>query len=689
MSESSSFLEQFKNRSKSVQFRIILWFFIIGSVPAIGIGLFALGQQSEALKKEAFSNQEEALSQKLANLQNFLKENKRDIKEVSGRFTLQNLIEAIPTEDQEEIDFWLEPVQEDFSRLAIIRKRFSQIQMIDLEGQEIIRVTYDQKKSHILEKENLVNIKPQLLFESIFSLQRDQVAVIPTMAYNAKSRVSSFSEPVIQFGVPLFSSGGKKMGFLVITTLASPMLKSFSDVSHGKIMLVDAEGYLLFHPELNKESDWKVKQSKEKQSKEKIQNYYSSQIFKKMNSESHGIIEDSGSEYISFQQIKYDTGGSEKIWLGIYSIDKDKVLKPVTEFRNQFILIITLVLIFIFIVASAFGKNLIRPLLKVVEAAKAIGRGDLRQEKLNFHSEDEIGVLANAFDSMTEQLQNNIHSISGTSLTLNSSSTQISAAVNEQSSIAAEQSASLTQITATLEELSQSSSQIASNSNSVVDISSNALGLSQKGAETIEELKEKMDDILENNKTNIKDIMSLGQKSKEIGAVMGIINNIADQTKLIAFNAAIEASGAGESGKRFGVVAVEIRRLADNVMKSTNEIHSKIEEIQQAINRLVVIAEKGSEGIEEGADLASKTITELRTLVQGAKYTNDEAKQISISTQQQMTATSQVLSALKEIQTGIHQSSVSMKQTQTITNSLAETSKDLKRLMSEFKIAKS
>jgi methyl-accepting chemotaxis protein len=222
-----------------------------------------------------------------------------------------------------------------------------------------------------------------------------------------------------------------------------------------------------------------------------------------------------------------------------------------------------------------------------------------------------------------------------------------------------------------------------------VETSSDALHLSQKGAESIETLKEKMDGILENNKINIKDILNLGKKSKEIGTVMGIINNIADQTKLIAFNAAIEASGAGDAGKRFGVVAVEIRRLADNVMESTNEIQNKIEEIQQAINRLVVIAEKGSKGIEEGATLATKTITELGTLVHGAKSTNDEAKQISISTQQQMTATSQVLSALKEIQTGIHQSSVSMKQTQTITNSLADTSKDLKRLMNEFKINES
>jgi hypothetical protein len=269
MPESSSFLEHFRKRSKSVQFRIILWFFIIGSVPAIGIGLFAVEQQSEVLKKEAFSNQEEVLSQKLAHLQTYLKENKRDVKELSGRFTLQNFIEAIPTLDQEEIDFWLEPVQEDFSRLAIIRKRFSQIQLIDLKGQEIIRVTYDQEKSHILEKESLLNIKSQPLFESISSLQRDQVSVVPIMAYNGHSQESSFSEPVIQFGAPLFSPGGIKMGFLVITARARPMLKIFGNVSQGKIMLVDAAGYLLYHPELNEKTDWKIKQVEEK-----IQNYF-------------------------------------------------------------------------------------------------------------------------------------------------------------------------------------------------------------------------------------------------------------------------------------------------------------------------------------------------------------------------------------------------------------------------------
>lgn len=131
-------------------------------------------------------------------------------------------------------------------------------------------------------------------------------------------------------------------------------------------------------------------------------------------------------------------------------------------------------------------------------------------------------------------------------------------------------------------------------------------------------------------------------------------------------------------------MAVKIRRLADNVMESTNEIQSKIEEIQQAINRLIVVAEISSKRIEDGADLEGKTILELESLVQGSKSTNDESKQISLATQQQMTVTSQVLTTLKEIQ----QSSVSMKQTQTVTSGLSESSKVLSKLVNEFKTKK-
>ena len=682
--KNSFFWNLLRKPSTSVRFRVTLWFILVGTVPAIAIGTFALYQQTRALKKEAFQNQKNLLSQKLETLQKQLDEDQRGLKEIAGRSTLLNFMEARLVEDKEKVNFWQKPVQEDLARLATIRKRYSKIQMIGLNGQEIIRVDRDQNQSRIQPKHKLKNIKAHPWFKAISNFTKDQVAVLPDLTIKPGSQADVPHEPTIQFATLSLSPGGKKMGYLVLTSRLELLLKSFWEISAGKLMLVDATGHYLgrFNSALPTERT-------QTGSEGNFTEDYSLSLLQTINNNETGIIEDHPTEFLSYQRINFDTENPGRYWLGVYSRNKNQVLEPVDEFKKHFLQLEILILIAILFAAGIFGKYINEPIQILVAAAKAIRSGDLSQDKITCKAKDEFGVLADAFDAMLDRLRKNIHSIADASSTLNASSAEIATAVNDQSTIASQQSASLTEITSTLDELSKSSSQIADNSSAVVDNSANALNLSQMGSGTMEVLKEKMDGILDDNKVNIKNIIDLGNKSKEIGNIMEIINNIADQTKLIAFNAAIEASGAGQAGKRFGVVAVEIRRLADNVMESTNEIHSKIEEIQQAISQLVVVAEKGSDKILDGASLAAKTITELETLVERTKSTNDEAKQISLSTQQQMTATNQVLIALKEIQQGIQQSSASLKQTKAITTHLSESSEDLNNLMREFKINQS
>jgi methyl-accepting chemotaxis protein len=167
---------------------------------------------------------------------------------------------------------------------------------------------------------------------------------------------------------------------------------------------------------------------------------------------------------------------------------------------------------------------------------------------------------------------------------------------------------------------------------------------------------------------------------------MEIINNIANQTKLIAFNAALEAASAGESGKRFGVVAVEIRRLADSVVESTAEIEGKITEILDSVNRLVMSSEKSFQLIQEGQEYASHTVSMLIESVDGVEETADAARQISLSTQQQQIASSQVVQALKDIEQGVRFATDSIYQTNNVTGELAELSEQLRTLISAFKI---
>ena len=250
-----------------------------------------------------------------------------------------------------------------------------------------------------------------------------------------------------------------------------------------------------------------------------------------------------------------------------------------------------------------------------------------------------------------------------------------------------EMSSTVVEITSTMEELSASSTQIADHSTSVVDIANHTLENSKKGSDSMQQLLTRMGDIRTGNQNSLKEIVELGAKSKEISKVMEIINAIADQTKLIAFNAALEAASAGESGRRFGVVAAEIRRLADSVTDSTNEIENKIQEIQGSISRLVITSEKGTSTIDAGMEASTDTARNLGNLVEAASHTSSAAQQISLSTQQQKTASSQVVSALREIVTASAHTAQSIRSVSEIGNEMNEMSRELSGLVQQFKLA--
>jgi methyl-accepting chemotaxis protein len=336
------------------------------------------------------------------------------------------------------------------------------------------------------------------------------------------------------------------------------------------------------------------------------------------------------------------------------------------------------------IVGYFVNKNVNRPMKHIVKTLKDFDN-DLTI-KLSGDFRNEFAELALQFNGLIGKLNEIISKVSDVTFHLGSSISEISATIDQQAAISTEQSASVSEITSTMEEFSVTSKQIAEHSGAVVELATRALESTKKGAEAVETVMMKMKEINQDNENNLKEIVELGRKSREISKVMEIINNIADQTKLIAFNAAIEASSAGEAGKRFGVVAAEIRRLADSVMESTGEIDGKISEIQEAINRLVIVSENGSKRIHQGLDHSSQTANILVEIVNGSKRTVSAAKQISLSTQQQETASEQVVVALREIDEGARQTSGSISQTSSATNDLKRLSDNLKGLVEKFTV---
>jgi methyl-accepting chemotaxis protein len=330
----------------------------------------------------------------------------------------------------------------------------------------------------------------------------------------------------------------------------------------------------------------------------------------------------------------------------------------------------------------------VKPIQKASQAAQRLSTYDLTVS-MDSRREDEIGHLLKFLKLMAERFREVISMISDTAQKLTGSINDISSEISDQASIASEQSASVSQITATMAQLSSSFTQIAEHSDSVAKIADKSLQNTKEGADAVKNIMVKMDDIHKDNQKNISQIIDLGKKSKEISKVMEIINTITDQTKLIAFNAALEASSAGAAGKRFGVVAMEIRRLADNVMESTDEIESKISEIQSAVDNMIVASEKSTRGILQGLEYSTQTAAKLTDIVKGSQATVDAARQISLSTQQQKIASEQVLIALREIDKGAEQSSLSISHLSSISKILTDLSENLQQLTDKFVLQRS
>ncbi len=321
----------------------------------------------------------------------------------------------------------------------------------------------------------------------------------------------------------------------------------------------------------------------------------------------------------------------------------------------------------------------------VVDVVVEVAKGDMTK-KIGNLGKDELGNFAISFNIMIANTKEVITRVQDAVKKLDDSMTDIQDGVQNQASTSSQQSASISETTATMEELAQTSRQIAQNSDSVVDVAKKTENAAQAGVKAANDTLQKMQEVSSKNQENIGEIVDLGKKSERIHEIMEIINTITDQTKLIAFNAAIEASAAGESGRRFGIVAIEIRRLADDVEKSTSEIKNKINEIQQAINKLVIASEEETRRLSEGVRFTQVTYSNLQEILKGARETTVSAKEISLATQQQRTASEQIVTALKEINEGTKHFVVTANQTSIITAELTNLSDELKKLINRFKV---
>jgi CHASE3 domain sensor protein len=264
---------------------------------------------------------------------------------------------------------------------------------------------------------------------------------------------------------------------------------------------------------------------------------------------------------------------------------------------------------------------------------------------------------------------------------IQTSAAELQAASNQQATGAKEQATAMNEVTTTISELLATSRQIAESARSVADIANQTANQARVGDATVTRGTEAVGAIKRQVDAIVSHMLELGKKSQQIGAVLDIVSELAEQTNILAINATIEAAGAGESGRRFGVVADEIRKLADRVGGSTKEIRGLIDDVRAAVNTTVMTTETGSKAVEAGSEQFSEVAGAFRHISGQVLTTTQAAREIELSTKQQATAVEQVNIAITNVAQASKESEVSTGQTLRTASELASLSRDLMRLV--------
>ncbi|GAA2510116.1 methyl-accepting chemotaxis protein [Winogradskya humida] len=294
-----------------------------------------------------------------------------------------------------------------------------------------------------------------------------------------------------------------------------------------------------------------------------------------------------------------------------------------------------------------------------------------------------LGLLATAFAAgvawrLSRDLRREVGAAVGH---IQSSSAELEAAAAQQASGGRDQASAMNEITTTISELLITSRQIADSAQRVSKIAEETSEAARNGDATIEQTRASISAIRSQVDQIVQHMLALGEKSQQIGGVVDLVSELAEQTNILAINATIEASGAGEWGRRFAVVAEEIRKLADRTAGSAKEIRALIDDVRGAVNTTVMATEIGAKSVDAGSRQFDEATGSFRRIAHLVATTNDATREIELSTAQQSTAVEQVNVAAGDTARVTRETEASAVQTKQTAAHLSNLSGDLLELV--------
>jgi len=328
----------------------------------------------------------------------------------------------------------------------------------------------------------------------------------------------------------------------------------------------------------------------------------------------------------------------------------------------------------------------------MARAAKRVSQGEL-DVTVEVPFSDELGSLGQAFNEMTHSIKQQVdrskllmENIANTIKLLSETTENLYSISSQQASGATEQAASVYEASSTSKEIAASATRIAESSEEVTKIADTTRRVSEDSKSYLENAIAQMQEVKDKVNQVAQRMVELGGQSQKIGGVIDIINEISEQTNLLALNAAIEAAGAGEAGRRFSVVASEIRRLAGRTLEATQVVRELIEQVQHATNSTVIVTEESLKASDKSANAVDQMRDYFGHILSQVENTHRAATEINLSTRQQTTACEQMVATVMEVSEVANEVERGARETERVLSDLKTLANRLQELTGERSI---